>query len=80
MLSPNSTVPGCKVNGDKPDPESTGLYGGLFGASSGHPHGVNTLFADGSVHFVKDTVDIGVWRALATRTGGEAVTVAGNDF
>jgi prepilin-type processing-associated H-X9-DG protein len=34
----------------------TGLYGGL---SSFHPGGVNLCFADGSVHFVSDTV--GSW-------------------
>jgi hypothetical protein len=28
-------------------------------------------FADGSVRFVKDTVDLSVWWALGTRSGGE---------
>jgi prepilin-type processing-associated H-X9-DG protein len=36
-----------------------------------HPDGVQVGFADGSVHFVAETIDILVWRALATREGGE---------
>src|SRR5262249_12915785 len=33
-------------------------------ATSNHPGGVNALFADGSVHFVKNTVSPVAWRAL----------------
>lgn len=80
MLPPNSLVPGCTVNGATQGPDSCASYGGLFGASSGHAHGVNTLFADGSVHFVKDSVSISVWRALATRAGGEAVSAQSGGF
>ena len=40
-------------------------------ASSYHPGGVNTLFADGSVRFIKDGIDQRVWMALGTRAGGE---------
>jgi prepilin-type processing-associated H-X9-DG protein len=43
-------------------------------ASSHHPGGINVLFADGSVRFVKDTVSVQVWWALGTRDGGEAVS------
>jgi prepilin-type processing-associated H-X9-DG protein len=38
-----------------------------------HPGGCNFLFADGSVHFLRAGVGIGVLAALATRAGGEAV-------
>ena len=41
---------------------------------SRHPGGANFLFADGSVHFLKATVNPATWRALATRAGGEAVS------
>ena len=71
-----------------------------YAASSNHPGGVNGLFGDGSVRFVKDTISTwpfdpitgaplgarqatdgswtnlpnpGIWQALATRSGGEAV-------
>jgi prepilin-type N-terminal cleavage/methylation domain-containing protein/prepilin-type processing-associated H-X9-DG protein len=42
--------------------------------SSYHPGGVNVLFGDGSVHFIKDTVALNVWRALSTRNGGEVIS------
>jgi prepilin-type processing-associated H-X9-DG protein len=43
-------------------------------ASSFHPGGVNALFCDGSVKFVKDTVSPFIWRALGTIAGGEVVS------
>ncbi len=43
-------------------------------ASSRHSGGVNTLFGDGSVHFVKDSVSPVTWRALGTIRGGEVVS------
>jgi prepilin-type N-terminal cleavage/methylation domain-containing protein/prepilin-type processing-associated H-X9-DG protein len=36
--------------------------------------GVNTLFADGSVKFVKDTVNILTWWGLGTQSGGEVIS------
>jgi prepilin-type processing-associated H-X9-DG protein len=42
--------------------------------SSHHPGGVNVLFGDGSVKFVKDSVNLQAWRALGTRAGGEVVS------
>jgi hypothetical protein len=35
---------------------------------------VNTLFGDGSVKFIKSTVEGMVWRALGTVAGGEVVS------
>jgi prepilin-type N-terminal cleavage/methylation domain-containing protein/prepilin-type processing-associated H-X9-DG protein len=37
-----------------------------------HPGGVNNLFADGSVHFLREGIAIRVLARLATRAGGEA--------
>jgi prepilin-type N-terminal cleavage/methylation domain-containing protein/prepilin-type processing-associated H-X9-DG protein len=45
-------------------------------ARSYHEGGVNGLFMDGSVRFVTNSVAVGAWRAMATRSGGE---VAGGD-
>lgn len=36
-----------------------------------HPGGANALFADGSVHFLKDTISVRSVVALITRAGGE---------
>jgi Protein of unknown function (DUF1559) len=44
-----------------------------LGARSLHPGGVNCLSMDGSVHFVKNAINLRVWRALGTRSGGEAI-------
>jgi prepilin-type processing-associated H-X9-DG protein len=42
--------------------------------SSFHPGGVNTLFGDGTVRFVKSTVSVPTWRAVGTRNGAEVVS------
>lgn len=43
-------------------------------ARSRHPSGVNALLADGSVRFIQDQIELPVWQALSTRTGGEVAT------
>jgi prepilin-type N-terminal cleavage/methylation domain-containing protein/prepilin-type processing-associated H-X9-DG protein len=42
-------------------------------ARSYHTGGVNVCFADGSVHFISNTIPFPVWQALGTRSGGEVV-------
>lgn len=42
--------------------------------TSYHPGGVNVLFGDGSVRFIKDSVALDVWRGLSTRNGGEVLS------
>jgi prepilin-type N-terminal cleavage/methylation domain-containing protein/prepilin-type processing-associated H-X9-DG protein len=39
-----------------------------------HPGGVNALFGDGSVRFVKNSINWPTWRALGTIGGGEVVS------
>jgi len=46
----------------------------LINASSLHPGGLNVLFMDGSVHFIKSSVSYQPWYAIATIAGGEVVT------
>ena len=43
-------------------------------ATSMHPGGVNALFADGSVKFIKDTINRQTWWSLGTRARGEIVS------
>ena len=40
-------------------------------ASSNHPGGVNVLFGDGSVRYIKNSIDPVTWRSLGTIAGGE---------
>jgi prepilin-type N-terminal cleavage/methylation domain-containing protein/prepilin-type processing-associated H-X9-DG protein len=42
--------------------------------SSNHPGGVNLCFSDGSVRFVKDTVNLQTWWGLGTRASGEVIS------
>lgn len=65
-FTPNSKTPDLVFKSSK-----------VTAARSRHPGGVNACLADGSVRFVKDTVDRGVWHASWTRAGGEIVTIGG---
>ncbi len=63
-LTPNSTTYDC-------------LRGPMHGwrtSRSRHPGGVNILFVDGSCHFIKNTINLGAWQAVATVAGGEIVS------
>jgi prepilin-type processing-associated H-X9-DG protein len=40
---------------------------------SNHPGGCQFVFADGSVHFIQESVEMDVYKALASRNGGESV-------
>ena len=43
--------------------------------SSYHFSGVNVAMADGSVRFVRDSVDADIWLAAGTREGGESLAL-----
>ena len=60
-MTPNSTTYDCLRQ----------QYAGWKAARSRHPGGVNVLMGDGSVKFVKNSVSLPAWQALATRAGGE---------
>jgi prepilin-type N-terminal cleavage/methylation domain-containing protein/prepilin-type processing-associated H-X9-DG protein len=52
---------------------SVGLDRGHFASRSMHTGGVNIGRADGSVSFIRDTINMDVWRAFGTRAGGEVI-------
>ena len=43
-------------------------------ASSNHSGGVNATFGDGSVRFIRNTVDPTVWRNMGTIAGGKVIS------
>jgi len=75
--------PANQGNGDTCDSQpgqglpcySQGSEAGTFGAArSRHPGGVNALFGDGSVHFMKNTVNAMTWVALGSMSNGEVLS------
>lgn len=48
---------------------------GRMAARSAHPGGVSLLRCDGSVAFQSEQVDLAMWRALASRSGGEVLAM-----
>jgi prepilin-type N-terminal cleavage/methylation domain-containing protein/prepilin-type processing-associated H-X9-DG protein len=41
---------------------------------SRHPQGLQFAYADGSVHFISQSINLAVYRAMGTKAGGEVVT------
>jgi prepilin-type processing-associated H-X9-DG protein len=65
-------IPDCCLNHDKLDSLRARIQeAGVLKASSYHSGGINALLMDGSVRFVANSVDMRVWRAVSTRSGGE---------
>jgi len=49
-------------------------YDGMTSASSYHPGGLNVLLMDGSVKFVKSSINMRTWHALGTYNWGEIIS------
>ena len=77
-LPPNTRSPlsGVAADGDmsSEDEDDGGPTYGAVTSRSYHSGGVNTLFGDGSVKFIKNTINWQAWRALGTVSGGEVVS------
>jgi prepilin-type N-terminal cleavage/methylation domain-containing protein/prepilin-type processing-associated H-X9-DG protein len=71
LLPPNGQYSNCSTNapgaGTLPQPGVTGL-------SSYHPGGANILMCDGSVRFLKDSVNISTVWALGSKAQGEIIS------
>jgi prepilin-type N-terminal cleavage/methylation domain-containing protein/prepilin-type processing-associated H-X9-DG protein len=72
-------APGSKATGScKLQPDGTGKGCGMHVANSfhsDHPGGANFLFADGSVHFLDEGIDMLLYQNMSTMAGGEVVEV-----
>jgi prepilin-type processing-associated H-X9-DG protein len=64
FYSPNANVPDC---------HNASHNFALTSARSNHTGGVNVGLCDGSVRFANDSMKLAIWRALATRSGGEVL-------
>jgi prepilin-type N-terminal cleavage/methylation domain-containing protein/prepilin-type processing-associated H-X9-DG protein len=67
VMGPNTF--NCDFGGDNSDSDDDAIT-----ASSHHPGGVNSLFCDGSVRFIKNSISLKSWWALSTKSGGEVLS------
>lgn len=69
---------GVPTNEGVPWPTTVATAGNQAGPNeepySFHPGGINALFGDGSVHFLRDTVNLVALRSLLTLAGGETIS------
>jgi prepilin-type N-terminal cleavage/methylation domain-containing protein/prepilin-type processing-associated H-X9-DG protein len=81
LIGPNSTLPDVAWPGDcitipfqqNPPCTSADLIW-YFGARSRHPGGVNVTMCDGSVRFIKNSINLTTWSAISTTQGNEIVS------
>ncbi len=68
---PNSRQ--CENNPPGGETYSLDIYG-TASPNSLHPGGVNLCLADGSVRFIKDSINLATWWAMGTRASGEVIS------
>jgi prepilin-type N-terminal cleavage/methylation domain-containing protein/prepilin-type processing-associated H-X9-DG protein len=78
-LTPNSSAP--DLSQCRPHPElgapcvlTTNTLTHSLASRSRHPGGVNVLMCDGSVRFMKNSVNLLTWQGLSTSNGGEVLS------
>ena len=59
----------CDFGGDNADSDSDAISAG-----SRHPGAVNTLFLDGSVRAIKNSIANNIWWGISTMSGGEVIS------
>jgi prepilin-type N-terminal cleavage/methylation domain-containing protein len=79
---PNSPIPDCLYAGGQCNPNNplnppcllaTASTPTMMAARSRHPGGLHVAFGDTTARFISNNIAIGVWRALASSAGGDAV-------
>jgi len=82
-LAPNSSSPDLMQSqsycnypfqGNPPCAAAPSIVAITNAARSRHPGGVNVGLADGSVRYVKDSINLLSWRALCTTRGNEVIS------
>jgi prepilin-type processing-associated H-X9-DG protein len=72
IVPPNATQyqwSGCRL-----DHVGGFAFGQYSNATSAHPGGANVMMGDGSVRFVKGSINLQTWWAIGTRNGGEVIS------
>jgi prepilin-type processing-associated H-X9-DG protein len=72
---PNVAISNPRLNPTTGQPFDRYDFSNLQGFRSYHPGGLQFAFADGSVHFVGETISMTVYRAMATISGGEVASL-----
>jgi prepilin-type N-terminal cleavage/methylation domain-containing protein/prepilin-type processing-associated H-X9-DG protein len=72
----NGSLGTCAIPPNIMTPSAGDIYTGwpyLYSFRSRHAGGLQFVFADGSVHFIAQSIALTTYRALATTNGGEAI-------
>jgi prepilin-type N-terminal cleavage/methylation domain-containing protein len=64
-----NTKQGCPCNASGPCWSTE-----IFAARSYHPGGITAMMADGSVRFVKNSINLAIWQAIASINSGEVIS------
>jgi prepilin-type N-terminal cleavage/methylation domain-containing protein/prepilin-type processing-associated H-X9-DG protein len=88
FATPNSSFPDVLFSplyciNQSPNPPCTSATTALpemYAARSRHSGGVNAATVDGSVHFVKNSVNLQTWRAMSTAAGGDLFCGGGDPY
>ena len=74
----NKSLPDHETSNYQLAPGTLGTAGNKAGNNqslySYHPGGINALFGDGSVHFLRDSTNVVVLRGLVSLKGGEVIS------
>jgi len=82
MRMPNTSLPdrlfggSCFPEKSPCQPNASGWSAVVVAARSYHVGGVNVAFADGSMHFVTDSIDRLAWIGIGSINGGEVINAA----
>jgi prepilin-type N-terminal cleavage/methylation domain-containing protein/prepilin-type processing-associated H-X9-DG protein len=61
----------CRLDGGPNEYPDSGF---AYASSSAHPGGINVGFADGSVKFIKNSINRTTWWSLGTKANGEVIS------